>query len=123
MSTSPYSKDLRKKVIVYLEKGNSQQVASEVFSLHRNTVGRWWKRYKSEGTVCARKRIGAKGRLDIKGLGEFVEANPNSRLVDMSKKFKVSCAWLSIVLRKLGFSYKKKPLPTWKKMRSRELNI
>jgi transposase len=33
MSTSPYSKDLRKKVIDYLNKGKSQKEASEIFGI------------------------------------------------------------------------------------------
>ena len=31
MSTSPYSQDLREKVINYIEKGNSQESAARIF--------------------------------------------------------------------------------------------
>ena len=41
MSKSPYSNDLREKVINYLNKGRTQKEASEVFEVHRNIVSRW----------------------------------------------------------------------------------
>lgn len=56
MSTSPYSLDLREKVINYISKGHSQKEASDVFGLHRNTVNRWCIRYKQEGNCAARPR-------------------------------------------------------------------
>lgn len=114
MTTSPYSSDLRKKVINYLEAGKSKKEASEVFDLHRNTVSRWWNRYKTEGSLRAKPRIGAKRRLDLDALVEFVSANPNSTLSNIAIKFGVTASWISICLRKLGFSYKKKSLAMWK---------
>ena len=51
MSTSPYSLDLREKVIKYLELGNSQQSASKIFMLNPSTINRWWLRYKREGNT------------------------------------------------------------------------
>ncbi len=41
MTSSPYSKDLRNKVMNYLKKGKSQKEASEVFGIHVNTISRW----------------------------------------------------------------------------------
>jgi transposase len=120
MTTSPYSTDLRKKVINYIKKGNSKKSASEVFSLHRNTVSGWWTRYKIEGSSCAKPRIGARRRLNLEALVKFVKSNPNSTLFDMASKFNATSAWLSICLRKLGFSYKKKPSPMWKQVKKSE---
>lgn len=121
MRTSPYSNDLRKKVINYLEKGNSKKEASKVFELHRNTVSQWWKRYKKENLCCAKPRPGAKRRLDQEALAEFVKSNPDSRLYEMASKFNVTSAWISIVLRKLGFSYKKNSSPTWRQVKRNEI--
>lgn len=123
MTTSPYSTDLRKKVIKYLEKGKSKKEASEDFNLHRNTVSKWWIRYKTEGLCSAKPRIGAKRRLNLEALTEYVKSNPNSTLSDMASNFNVSSAWISISLRNLGFSYKKKPSPMWKQTKKNESNI
>jgi transposase len=119
MSTSPYSQDLREKVIKYLEQGKSKKEASEVYGLHRNTVSRWYNRYKKEGVVESRKRVGAKARLDKEKFILYVEANPDSSLSEMGKHFNISGAWASIMLKKLGYSYKKKPLPMWKRVKKR----
>ena len=46
-----YSIDLRKKVISFIEEGNSQLLATKLFKLNKATVNRWWLRYKTEGHV------------------------------------------------------------------------
>ena len=118
MRTKPYSKDLREKVINYIQRGESQQSAARVFSLHYNTVNRWWKRYKKEGNFLARIRVGAKRRLNIEELSGFVEENPNCKLSDIAKQLKITVAWASIMLRKIGYSYKKNRLPIWKQVKT-----
>lgn len=122
MGTSPYSLDLRKRVVNYIEKGGSKKEASELYSLHRNTVSRWCNRYKKEGLLGSRCRPGAKRRLDIDKVVSFVENNPNSNLSEIGKHFEITPAWASIMLKKLGFSYKKKPSPTWKQTKRREID-
>ena len=58
MITSPQNIDLRKKVMRYIEeKGKSQNEASKVFNIHRNTLNRWCRRYKKEGNFAARIRL------------------------------------------------------------------
>jgi transposase len=46
--TSPYSLDLRKKVIDYISQGNTQKQASQVFGIHKNTINRWCVRNRKE---------------------------------------------------------------------------
>jgi len=123
MSTTPYSLDLRKKVIKYIEQGNSNKEASKVFDLHRNTISRWWNRYKKEGMYCARKRLGAKRTFDLKELELLVKNTPDIKLSEIANHFKISIGWSSMCLKTLGFSYKKKPFPMWKQAKKRENNI
>ena len=123
MSTSPYSLDLRKKAINYIEKGNSQASASEAFGLHKNTVNRWWKRYKALGIFTAKPRLGFKSKVNKVELEKFVKNNPNMKLSEAGIKFGISGSQVSNILKKLGFSYKKKPLPTWKLKKKDEKNI
>ena len=78
MSTSPYSIALRKKVIEYINKGNSQKSASEILAIHKNTINRWWIRYKTEGMFAARIRLGLKSKVNKKELEEFVRNNPDT---------------------------------------------
>ncbi len=107
-STSPYSQDLRKKVIAYLSQGNSQREASKVFSIHKNTVNRWWIRHQREGSCSARKRLGRPSKVDQAKLEEVVRSNPNMKLKELGSQFNISGWHASRILKKLGFSYKKK---------------
>ena len=65
MTTSPYSLDLRNKVIKYLKSGRSQRSASETFDLNPSTISRWWLRYKREGNCMARLRLGREPRVTL----------------------------------------------------------
>ena len=56
MSTSPYSLDLRKKVINFIKSGNSQRSCAKIFALNLSTVSRWWIKYREEGHCRPKKR-------------------------------------------------------------------
>lgn len=112
-----YSIDLRKKVISFIKSGNSQKRATEVFDLNKATVNRWWLRDKREGHVNPRKNLGRKGVLDKGLLIKHIKDNPEFRLSDISLAFKVSKVSAYYHLKKLGYSYKKKPFPMWKRMK------
>lgn len=117
MSTSPYTLDLREKVIKYLENGHSQRSCAEVFSLHLSTVHRWWKRYISEGHFNPRKRLGSKGKVDPEALMEYVNSHPEKTLKQIGAHFGVTDVSIFQRLQKLGFSYKKKRSPMRKQMK------
>jgi transposase len=122
MSTSPYTIDLRKKVIIFLESGKSQSLASEVFDLNPSTVSRWWLRYKREGHYLPRRRLGKKPRLNLDSVKSYISSHNNFTSSDMGKYFGMSAAGALYWLKKLGFSYKKKPSPMWKQMKKGEIN-
>jgi transposase len=122
MSTSPYSFDLRMKVIEFLEAGNSQRKAAEIFNISKTTVTSWYTRYKKEGSVAARKRLGAKPRVDSTKFIEYVNNTPNIIIDDIAKEFSVSKSGAYYWLKKLEFTYKKKTLPTLKRALKEERN-
>ena len=122
MTTSPYSKDLRKKVINYLNKEKTQKEASQVFGIHRNTISRWSNRYKKEGNYDAKERLGCKSKLDYKKVELFVENNEDVKLSDIGAEFAISKGYAGVVFKRLGFSYKKKPSPMWKRIKKNEIN-
>ena len=111
MSTSPYSIDLRDKVIAFLKQGKSQRAASEAFGLNLSTVSRWWLRYQREGHYCARIRPGKRPRLSLPEVKKYIESNPNFKSLEMGKHFGMTAAGALYWLKKLGFSYKKKTSP------------
>lgn len=123
MPTTPYSLDLRGKVIDFLNKGKTQKEASEIFKIHRNTISRWYNRLLEEGNYQARKRAGYKSKLDHEKIKFFVKNNPNIKLSDIGNEFGITAGHAGYLLKKLGFTYKKKPLHTWKQVKKEEMNI
>jgi transposase len=79
MSTSPYSKDLRERVIKFVSSGNTQKSAALLFSLNLSTVNRWYLRYRREGNYLVKKRPWAKSKINDKSLAEYVSANEEKR--------------------------------------------
>ena len=108
MSTSPYSLDLREKVIKYIKDGGSQISASKIFSLNKNTVNNWWLRYCSEGNVNPRSRPGAKPSVASEEFIKYVNDNPNLDAEDIGAHFGISASGARYWLKKVNFSYKKK---------------
>lgn len=123
MTTSPYSQDLRKKVMDYLSQGNSQKEASKIFSLHKNTINRWYVRYQKEGSYAARKRLGRKSKIDQVAMEKFVKANPNMKLSELGHQFGISARHAGSLLKKLEFRYKKKASVMWKQILKSEPSI
>ena len=97
---SSYSHDLRKKVIEYVNKGNSCHSASVKFEIASNTVRNWYKRYKSEGNYLPRKVGGKKGRISEQEVKDYVNSNPDFILSDMGKYFSMSAVGALYWLRK-----------------------
>ena len=102
-----YSNDLRKKVIDYIESGNSQRSAAFRFKISATSVNIWWRRYREEGNYQAKKNPGAKPKVDIVKLEEYCLKNPSTRLIDIGKEFGITDVGALYWLRKLGYSYKK----------------
>ena len=120
MSTSPYSHDLRQKVITYLLSGKSQKSATQVFALNYSTVNRWWLRYKKEGHFSPRKRMGKAPRLTESDVKNYVDTHPNFISEEMGAHFNMTGAGALYYLKKFGYSFKKKPSPTWKRRQKSE---
>lgn len=120
---SQYSLDLRQKVIKFVHAGNTQRSASKVFNLSKGTVNAWCLRYKSEGHCCARKHLGAAPSIEKESFIKYITENPNARSEDIGKEFGISASGARYWLRRVGFSYKKKPSPTWKQSKKSEINI
>lgn len=117
-----YSQDLRKKVMSYVNRGNSCHSASIKFEIASNTVRNWYKRYKLEGNYLSKKVGGKKGRISGEEVATYVDKNPEFILSEMGKHFGMSAAGALYWLRKLGYSYKKKPIPMWKQIKNKESN-
>lgn len=117
-----YSLDLRQKVIEFVHSGNTQKLASEMFNLSKMTVNAWCLRYKNEGHCSARKNLGAKPRVEKESFVKYVTENCNLTSEEIANKFGISASGARYWLKQFGFSYKKKPLLTWKQTKKSETN-
>ena len=115
----PYSNDLRMKIIqAYLNKEGSLRDLAERFSVSLNFVWLLWKRYQATGPVWPKAHAGGqvsvmdKDRLSI--LRDLVRQRNDATLVELREQFRqktgiqVSTGTLSLALKKLGLSRKKK---------------
>ena len=105
----------------YVWRGNSCENASKKFDIASNTVRNWYKRYKAEGNYLAKKVGGKQGRVSAEEVAAYVKNNPNFILIEMGKHFGMSAPGALYLLRKLGYSYKKKPLVIWKQKKKQGL--
>ena len=123
MTKSQYSLDLKERVIEYIKLGNNQKTSAKIFMVSKSSVSRWWIRYEQEGIIKPKARLGSKGKIDPNQLKIYVENNEDKTLAEIAGLFKASICSVYRRLKKLGFSYKKKPSPTWKQAKSSEINI
>ena len=114
-----YSDDLRKKIVqAYLNKEGSFRDLAERFSVSLNFVWLLWKRYQATGSVRPKPHAGGqvsvmdKDRLSI--LRDLVRQQNDATLPELQEQFRqqtglqVSTGTLSLALKKLGLSRKKK---------------
>ncbi len=117
MSNTTLSMDLRSRVIDHIKLGNSQKATSKLFQVSTSAISRWWIRYQAEGIINPKPRLGSKGRVNSESLQAFVEANSDKTLLEIGSYLGVSACSIYRRLKTLGFSYKKKPSPMWKRIK------
>jgi transposase len=120
MSTKAYSTDLRTRVINYIKSGNSQRGASTLFSVSKSAINRWWKRYREEGSLSAKPKLGSKSQVSTKTLETFVTQNPCKTLKEVGLHFGLGKSTIQKRLQDLGFRYKKKRSPMWKQTNKKD---
>lgn len=122
MTKRQHSLDLKERVIEYIKLGNDQKTSAKIFMVSKSSVSRWWIRYKEEGIIKPKARLGSKGKIDPNQLKSYVENNEDKTLAEMAKVFNASICSVYRRLKQLGFSYKKKPSPMWKLVKKSEMN-
>lgn len=115
----PYSLDLRKKVVEYVERGGGVTKATQIFQVSRASIYRWLNRENLEATKVKRRQ----GKLNWEALKEDVKENPQHRLIDRAVKFKVQPSAILYALRQMKITRKKNNYVTEKETGKRESNI
>ena len=118
----PYSKDLRERVVSYIDSGNSYSSSSRIYKISVNTAKNWYKRYKTKGHINPIKRPGAKPRLTQEEFETYVNANSNQTLKMIGAHFGMTARSAHYYMKKFGYSYKKKAKDTWSQKQKKDVN-
>ena len=123
---APYSIDLRKSVIIALEKGNKNQTEiSIIFNVSTSFVSTLWKHY-NETKIFKPKKVGGNRKPIITEIGrehlrEWIANDPSLTLDKLSQRYmehfnvSVSKSTVGLTLQKMGMKKKKKPLRSSKR--------
>ena len=108
-----YSRDLREKVLDYLNKeaqaGNkygSVSRASKIFSVARGSIYDWCKKAK-EGDLSYKRPIKQSRKVDYEKVVEYTKQNPDLYLKEIAAKFHVSETTVGRILSRYKITIKK----------------
>lgn len=116
----PYSTDLRKRVLQYLEKDSDKMKASQFFQVGIATIYRWVARKKQSGTIEPLKKRNTYRKIDNQKLIAYVEQNPDHFLSEIAKHFGLTPQAIFYALRRLKITRKKRLRSTKKEILTQE---
>ena len=110
---SPYSYDLRQKVIKAIDGGMSKTQVSSIFKISRNTINTWLHRRRETGDIIALTgyQKGYNPKIpDLEQFRKFAQINGSKTQKEMADEWpdKVSDRTISKALKKIGYTRKKK---------------
>jgi len=82
-----YSVDLRVRVIEFVEKGNTQEKASEVFNVSVSAITRWLALRSETGSLEKRPLSRTAPKFESEKLEAYIEKNPDALLKDVAEHF------------------------------------
>ena len=108
---TPYSQDLRDRVLSAYDRGMPTQQIAQTFQVSKAWARRIKQRRRETGETAARP-MGSPGviKVDRTRLRELVCEHPDATLMELRDRLGVSCAitTICVALKKLGFSFKKR---------------
>lgn len=109
---TPYSQDLRDRVLAACDRAMPTKLVSELFGVSRAWVRRIKQRRREHGELGPRPPLQRTRRvkIDRMRLRELVEAHPDATLIELRDQLPVRCAESSIcrALKALGYTFKKR---------------
>jgi len=121
---SPYSQDLRDRVLAAGDRGLKTKQIAQIFAVSPAWVRRLKQRRRETGETAPRPMGGATFiKIDRTLLAELVRQQPDATLEELRQRLGVQCAIsaVSMALKGLGLSFKKRrctrpsrTAPTWR---------
>ena len=102
-----YSKDLRERVIAYLEEGHTQEETRIIFKVGVSTMKRWLALLSERGSLEKRPLDRSPRIYESEKLNTYIEENPNALLKDIAKKFNGSTTGAFYALEREKLTLKK----------------
>ena len=103
-----YSEDLKKKVMEYLHRGNSQRSAAKVFGLHLTTINVWHTKYERTGSLKNKPPERKPKKIDPEKLKEYISNKPDAYLTEIGEAFNCNESAIRKALKRLGITRKKR---------------
>ena len=103
-----YSIDLRKKVIEYLEAGQSQRETRATFHICMATINKWNQQYKKTGTLEDARPVRKPKKLEPEKLIAYVQAHPDAYQKEIAEAFDCTDAAIRKAFKRLGITRKKR---------------
>jgi len=104
----PYSVDLRKRVLAYVEETKDKAKASQFFKVGIATIYRWLSRKKKTGSVEPSPKKAYKKKIDDQKLIAYLEQNPDHFLSEIADRFGTTAQAIFYALRRLKITRKKR---------------
>jgi transposase len=108
---TPYSKDLRERVLAAYDRGMETKEVAEAFRVSPAWARRLKQRRRESGQILPRPMGGKRHqKIDPTRLAEIVSRRPDATLQEMREQLGIKCAESAIcaALKKLGLSFKKR---------------
>jgi putative transposase len=106
----PYSLDLRKRVLEYIEETKDKAKASEFFKVGIATIYRWIARKTQTGNVTPSPKKTYKKKIDNQKLITYVTQNPDHFLSEIANHFGTTLQAIFYALQRLKITRKKRLL-------------
>lgn len=119
----PYSVDLRRRVLEYIEETADKTKASQLFKVGIATIYRWIARKKQRGNVDPFPKKAYKKKIDDQKLIAYVEKNPDHFLLEIATHFNTTLQAIFYALQRLKITRKKRLRFTRKETRNLEPNL
>jgi len=111
----PYSEDLRKRVLKYIDKTKDKVKASQLFKVGIATIYRWIARKTQTGSITPSPKKAYKKKIDNQRLIAYVTQNPDHFLSEIANHFGTTLQAVFYALQRLKITRKKRLLSTRRK--------
>ena len=111
-----HSKDLRKRALKFVETGGSIKEACLLFEVSRSSFQRWRLKRKNTGSLAPKSRIRVPYKIADEELKTYIDKHPDAYLNEIAAHFQVTIPGVSIALKRLKITRKKRLYFTKKEM-------